>query len=75
MIFLKSIETFASSKKKFFVCVYKMYLIWAEGYKNVYVHLLIIKKLVKFWSNVKDCGSGTGVKTISDLLLKEIHDT
>ena len=30
--------------KIFFFCIYKMYPISAEGYKNVRVHLLIIKK-------------------------------
>ena len=31
-----------------FFCIYKMYLISAEGYKSAGVDLLIRKKLVKF---------------------------
>ena len=32
----------------FIFCLYKMYLILPEGYKNARVHVLIKKKLVKF---------------------------
>ena len=54
--------------------MYKMYLISAEGYKNVNVEFLIIKTYIEIWVSMKDVGSGMGVKNISDLILKEIYD-
>ena len=53
--------------------MYKMYLISAEGYKNQNVEFLTIKTASEIWVNMKDVGSGMGVKDISDLLLKEIY--
>ena len=53
--------------------MYKMYLISAEGYKNANVEFLTIKTTSEIWVNMKDVGSGMGVKNISDLVLKEIH--
>ena len=53
--------------------MYKMYLISAEGYKNTIVEILIIKTTSENWVNMKDVGSGMGVKNISDLVLKEIY--
>ena len=53
--------------------MYKMYLKSAEGYKNANVELLAIKTTSKIWVNMKDVGSGIGVKNISDLVLKEIY--
>ena len=50
-----------------------MYLISAEGYKNAKVDLLAIKTSSEIWVSMKDVGSGTGVKNISDLALKEIY--
>ena len=50
-----------------------MYLVSAEGYKNVNVEFLIIKTTSAIWVNMKDVGSGVGVKNISDLVLKEIY--
>ena len=50
-----------------------MYLISAEGYKNANVEFLIIKTTSEIWVNMKDVGSGVGVKNISDLVLKEIY--
>ena len=61
-----------SKKNYFFVCLYKMYLISAEGYKNAGVHFLIIKKTGEIWPSMKDVGCGMGVKNISDFVLKEI---
>ena len=52
--------------------MYKMYLISAEGYKNAKVDFLTIKTTSEIWVNMKDVGSGIGVKNISDLVLKEI---
>ena len=52
------------------VCTYKMYLISSEGYKNANVEFLIIKTISEIWVNMKDVGSGMGVKNISDLVLK-----
>ena len=50
-----------------------MYLISAEGYKNANVGFLTIKTTSEIWVNMKDVGSGMGVKNISDLVLKEIY--
>ena len=50
-----------------------MYLISAEGYKNANVEFLTIKTTSEIWVNMKDVGSGIGVKNISDLVLKEIY--
>ena len=57
----------------FLLCMYKMYLISAEGYKNAEVDAKIARKTGEIWVNIKDVGSGMGVKNISDLVLKEIH--
>ena len=46
----------------FFLCMYKMYLISAEGYKNAKVDFLTIKKTGEIWISMKDVGSGMGVK-------------
>ena len=53
--------------------MYKMYLIWTEGYKNANVEFLTIKTTSKIWVNMKDVGSGMGVKNVSDLVLNEIY--
>ena len=55
--------------------MYKMYLISAEGYKNAKVDFLTITTTTtsKIWVNMKDVGSGMGVKNITDLVLKEIY--
>ena len=53
--------------------MYKMYLISAEGYKNVNVYFLTKKATSEIWVSMKDVGRGIGVKNISDLVLKEIH--
>ena len=50
-----------------------MYLISAEGYKNVDVHILMIKKTGEIWVRMKNVHGGLGVKNMSDLVLKEIH--
>ena len=50
-----------------------MSLISAEGYKNAGVSHLIIKKTDELWVSMKFVGDGLGVKSISDLVLKEIH--
>ena len=57
-----------------FLCIYKMYLISAEGYKNAHVEFLTIKTTSEIWVNMKDVGSGVGVKNKSNLVLKEIYD-
>ena len=51
-----------------------MYLISAEGYKNANVGFLTIKTITgkEIWVSMKDIGSGIDVKSISDLVLKEI---
>ena len=51
-----------------------MYLISAEGYKNANVGFLTVKTTnEEIWVNMKDDGSGMGVKNISDLVLNEIY--
>ena len=50
-----------------------MNLMSAEGYKNANVHCLKIRKNDEFWVEIKDVGVGLGVKSISDLVLKEIR--
>ena len=49
-----------------------MYLISAEGYKNANPAFLTIKT-TEVWVSMKDVGNGIGVKSISDLVLKEIY--
>ena len=62
-----------SKKIFFYLCMYKMYLISAEGYINAGVYSLRVQKTGEIWPSMKDVGSGMGVKNISDLVLKEIH--
>ena len=51
-----------------------MYLISCEGYKNANLGFLTTKITSKeIWVNVKDVGSGMGIKNISDLVLEEIY--
>ena len=50
-----------------------MSLISAEGYKNAGVSHLTIKKTGELWVSIKDVGDGLGVKSISDLVLKEMQ--
>ena len=50
-----------------------MNLISADGYKNANVNFLIITTTSEILVNMKDVGSGMGVKNISDLVLKEIY--
>ena len=56
------------------MCIYKMYLISSEGYRNANVGFLTIKKSSEIWVSMKGVGNGIGVKNISDLVLKEICD-
>ena len=55
-------QTLLRKKKFFFLCMYKMYLISAEGYKNANVEFLIIKTYIEIWVSMKDVGSGIFVK-------------
>ena len=48
MWLVKNYQTFFEIIFFFTFCIYEMYLISAEGYKNAGVHILIIKKLAKF---------------------------
>ena len=52
----------------------KTSLISVKGYKNAKVSHLIIKETDELWVSMKDVGDGLDVKSISDLVLKEIHD-
>ena len=55
------------------MCICKMNLISAKGYKNANVHCLKIRKTDEPWISMKDVGVGLGVKNISDLVLKKIY--
>ena len=52
--------------KIFFFCIYKMYLISAEGYRNANAHFLKIRKTDENWVSIKDSESGLGVKNTYD---------
>ena len=54
---------------------YKMDLISAKGYENAGVNLLKVEGTDEFRVSMKDVGVGLGVKSISDLVLKEIQGT
>ena len=54
------------------MCVYKMNLISAEGYKNAGVNILKLETTDELWIKIKDVGGGLGVKNISDFVLKEM---
>ena len=56
-----------------FLCMYKMHLISAGGYKNAEDGAKIVRKTGEIWVSMKDVGSGMGVKNISDLVLKELR--
>ena len=58
----------------FFFYIYKINLISAEGYKNAGVQCLKIRKTDELWVGMKDVGVGLGVKSISDLVLKEMKE-
>ena len=60
-------------KLYFFLCMYKMYLISAEGYKNANVEFLTIKTTSEIWVKMKDVQNGLGVTNMSDLILKELY--
>ena len=57
----------------FFFCIYKIYLISAEGYTNAGVHFLKIRKTDEISASMKDCGEGVGVKIVPDLYSKETY--
>ena len=57
----------SKKKKKIFLCIYKMYLMSAEGYKNAKSDFL--PKTGKIWGvSIRDIGNGLGVTNISDLV-------
>ena len=57
----------------FSFCIYKIYLISAEGYTNAGVHFLKIRKTDEISASMKDCGEGVGVKIVPDLYSKETY--
>ena len=61
-----------------FLCIkgvnIKMSLISVEGYENANIHCLK-NNTGDLWVSMKDVGVGLGVKSISDLVLKEIQGT
>ena len=74
MWLVKNYQTFYEIKKIYFIfCIYKIYLISAEGYKNAGVHFLRVRKTGEIWSIMKDVHKGLDVKNMSDLILKEIY--
>ena len=46
-----------------FFCIYKMYLISADGSKNAGVNFLSIKKTGEIWAKMKDMQNGLAFKT------------
>ena len=50
-----------------------MYLISVEGYGNAGVHPLRITKTGEIWARMKNAQDSTGVKNMSDVVLKEIY--
>ena len=58
-----------SKKFFFFLSMYKMYLISAEGYINAgVVRFLKIGKTDEIWASMRDVGNSIDVKNISDLV-------
>ena len=55
-------------------CIYKLYLISAEGYINAGLHLLRVRKTDEIWVSMKNVHGSLGVKNMSNLVLKEIYD-
>ena len=53
--------------------MYKMHLISVEGYGNAGVHPLRITKTGEIWARMKNAQDSTGVKNMSDVVLKEIY--
>ena len=53
--------------------MHKMYLISVERYKNTGADFKGIRKTDEIWTSMKDVGSDMVVKSVSDLVLKEIH--
>ena len=54
----------SSKKFIFFLCMHKMYLILAEGYKNAKVDAKIVRKTGEIWASMKDVRNGMGFKNI-----------
>ena len=48
-----------------------MNLISVEGYNNAKIHTIQVK--TNLWVSMEGVGNGSGVKNISDLVLKEIQ--
>ena len=67
----KNYYTFYAIKKIYSFCIYKMYLISAEGYKNAYVRFLRVRKTSENCTSMEDAHKGLGAKNISDLVLKK----
>ena len=58
---------------KIFFCIYKTYLMSAEGYKNDGVDMLIMKKTGEIWPSMKDEHAGLVLKNMPDPVLKQIY--
>ena len=55
------------------MCIYKMYLVSAQGYKNAGVNVLKIIETGEILVSMKNVGDGLGVTKISDLGYKKIY--
>ena len=57
-----------------FICTYKRYLIWSDGYANAGVLFKRVQSTGKSWASMYDAGSSMAIKNIFDLVLREIHE-
>ena len=54
----------STKKFLFFVCIYKMCLTTAEGYKDARVPFLKVQQTDEIWTSMKNTGSGMSTKNI-----------
>ena len=69
------VEKCTDSKVYIFFCIYKMFLISVERYRNAEVDFLKIrKKTDEIWVSMKYVHDDSDSKNLSDLVLKKIYD-
>ena len=61
------------NSKKLFLCIYKMFNISVQNYKNAQVYTITVPNRELFWVRMINVQKGSGVKNMSDLVRKEIH--
>ena len=62
---IKNYRVFCAIKKFYFIfCVYKIYLISAEGYKNAGVRFVRVRKIGEIWPSMKNVQHGVGVQNM-----------